>query len=159
MKRDRTSASLRDGDTAASNAMDLLTDGSGRKLAQRNAIVEALFASHAELTAQELRDRVRAHGRIVSLTTVHVTLNKLVGLGLARQRRHGRQQARFGPVLGQADHGRLVCTACRSITEFTDDRIKALHESIARSRGFELRARKYEIYGICERCRGREALE
>jgi len=117
-------------------------------------IIEELFGSTTRVTAPELWDRIRDRGDQVSLATVQLTLKRLVEHGLANVVRHGGALASFSPIRSEIHHGRLVCTACRTVTSFIDDRIEGLHVAIARNRGFQIQGHKLEIYGVCDRCLG-----
>jgi Fur family ferric uptake transcriptional regulator len=53
--------------------------------------------------------------------------------------------------LGQ-HHDHMICTKCRKIIEFEEDRLEELQIKIASTKGFHMLQHKMEIYGICEEC-------
>ena len=46
----------------------------------------------------------------------------------------------------------MICTKCRTILEFEEERIEQLQIKIAAAQGFHMLQHKLEIYGICNRC-------
>jgi Fur family ferric uptake transcriptional regulator len=46
----------------------------------------------------------------------------------------------------------MVCTKCRKIVEFSEDRLEDLQVQIAAAHGFHMLQHKMEIYGICSEC-------
>jgi Fur family ferric uptake transcriptional regulator len=46
----------------------------------------------------------------------------------------------------------MICTKCRKIIEFEEDRLEELQIKIAATKGFHMLQHKMEIYGICEEC-------
>ncbi len=53
--------------------------------------------------------------------------------------------------LGQ-HHDHMICTKCRKIVEFSEDRLEDLQVQIAAAHGFHMLQHKMEIYGICSEC-------
>ena len=140
--------------SGAAEAMARLGEAGQKSFTRRKAIIEAFFEATEGLTAPDLCERVRVHGRPVSLATVQLTLRRLVEHGLADVHRRARDLARFSPVTSGPGDGRLVCVACRSATPFSDTRVELLHAEIAGARGFAVRGHKLEVYGLCAPCRG-----
>lgn len=140
--------------SGAAGAMARLGEAGQKSFTRRKAIIEAFFEATEGLTAPDLCDRVRGHGRPVSLATVQLTLRRLVEHGLANVHRRAGDLARFSPVMSGPDDGRLVCVACRSVAPFSDARVEVLHAEIARARGFAVRGHKLEVYGLCAPCQG-----
>lgn len=137
-------------------AMARLRDAGHKRFGRRSEIIDVFFGASSRLTAPELWDLVQARGKKVSLATVQLTLNRLVDHGLASVHRVAGEKARFGPSLSGSDQGRLVCTACRTVTPVVDERIEILHDVIAQVCGFEIQSHKLEIYGVCKGCRARD---
>ena len=61
---------------------------------------------------------------------------------------HARYEHRH---LGQ-HHDHMVCTKCRKIIEFEEDRLEKLQIKIAATQGFHMLQHRMEIYGICADC-------
>jgi Fur family ferric uptake transcriptional regulator len=51
----------------------------------------------------------------------------------------------------------LICVECSSITEFEEPAVEALQDRIASRYGFEIRAHKHELYGVCAECQRKRA--
>ena len=46
----------------------------------------------------------------------------------------------------------MICTKCRKIVEFREDRLEDLQAQVAKAHGFHMLQHKMEIYGICSEC-------
>jgi Fur family transcriptional regulator, ferric uptake regulator len=120
---------------------------------QRELIVEAFFAMNGHVTVEELVARVRKDDPRVSLATVYRTMKLLAECGLASARQFGDGQTRYEAAAGREHHDHLICRVCGEIVEFSNDRIEALQDAVAKRHGFEVESHKLELYGRCARCR------
>ena len=49
-------------------------------------------------------------------------------------------------------HDHMICTKCKNIVEFKNERLENLQREIAAAYGFHMLQHKMEIYGICSGC-------
>lgn len=125
---------------------------------QRDRIAETFFAMGGHVSVEELVARVRRLDPRVSVATVYRTMKLLSDCGLAIPRQFGGGQTRYEAAAGREHHDHMICTRCGEITEFANEKIESLQETIARRHGFDVETHKLELYGRCARCRdGREA--
>jgi Fur family transcriptional regulator, ferric uptake regulator len=158
--RDRERRSTQGGDrprgraASPSAALDAYIEREGLKHSrQRELIVEAFFGMNGHVTVEELVARVRKDDPRVSLATVYRTMKLLAECGLASARQFGDGQTRYEAAAGREHHDHLICRICGDIVEFSNDRIEALQDAIAKHHGFEVESHKLELYGRCAQCR------
>ena len=144
-------------DTAESEPEEVLRDyltRQGLKASrQREIIAQAFFKVGGHITIDELLTYVRTQEPKVSQATVYRTMKLLTDCGLAQPRNFLDGQTRYERHdRAGHHHDHLICTACRTIVEFVDDRIEALQVAVASSHGFTVTSHKMELYGLCADC-------
>ena len=119
---------------------------------ERLRVVEIFLQTEQHVTASELAALVSESGHTSETAFVRDTLNLMCQFGFARKHRFDNGVIRFEHRhLGQ-HHDHMVCTKCRRIIEFSDDRLESLQGQIAAAHGFHMLQHKMEIYGICSEC-------
>lgn len=126
-----------------------------RSTEQRRLIIETFFHAPSHITIEELLGQVRSADPRVGYATVYRTLKLLAESGVASERQFGDGVTRYELADSDIHHDHLICTECRSVTEFEDSRIEAIEEEVAKRQGFELRSHKHELYGVCSQCQKR----
>jgi len=124
-----------------------------RSTAQRRLVTDIFFESEGHLSIEDLLAAVRVVDAKVGYATVYRTLKLLKECGLAYERHFGDGVSRYEVARDDEHHDHLICTGCKRIVEFEDDRIERLQEELAASHGFVLRRHKHELYGLCADCR------
>src|SRR4051812_28396875 len=123
---------------------------------QRTLIVDAFFDQGGHVSVEELVGHVRQRDPHVSTATVYRTMKLLTECGLAHARHFGDGQTRYESAAGREHHDHLICTSCKRIIEFENDRIEALQQAVARKHGFKLTGHKMELYGLCRDCQAKQ---
>lgn len=123
---------------------------------QRDLIVEALARAKGHLTVEQIVTDVRRQDARVSQATVYRTMRLLVECGLASARQFGDGQTLYEIAGERNHHDHLICTRCKTIIEFENDRIEHLQDSVAKRHGFLVTHHKMELYGLCKQCREEE---
>lgn len=120
----------------------------------RRAVVELLGGQACALTAREIDDEVRRHGRAIGRASVYRALEQLEQLKLVQRLEVGQGTARYEPIHPSGDHHHhLVCDACGRVTPFED---AALEEAIHRLAGrvpFAVDEHDVVLRGACRACR------
>ena len=129
-----------------------LRDNGLRNTQARRTILDAVFGEGGHFTAEELLDRLRAHGGKVSRASVYRTLGLLVEGRFVETREFRRGQMMYEPVLGRHHHDHLICTGCGRIVEFENEDIEVLQHAVAKAHGFTLEHHSLRLYGRCARC-------
>ena len=130
----------------------------GRKLAanqqrltpQRRVIAAVLFEQDGHVNVDELHQLVRQRDASVGYATVYRTLKLLETLDLVHTNTFVDGTARY-EVASDDDghHDHLICRDCGYVTEFEDEQIERLQESVVHDLGFELVDHRMVLYGRC----------
>ena len=121
---------------------------------QRLAILEALTAGRAHVTAQEVFEDVHKEHSEIGFATVYRFLRKLTESGYVTEVRMGGLPARY-ELTPKRHHDHLTCVSCGKIVEFENTQIEHLQEAVAKSHNFKLTSHVLELYGICALCQTR----
>jgi len=121
-----------------------------RETRQRSAVLGVLAGGDA-LSAQDLYARLRRKGSNVGLATVYRTLRLLAEEGAVDVLRDDPVQARFR-LCSITHHHHLVCERCGRVEEIPECDIAPWATKVAKQRGFQLRAHRAEIVGLCPEC-------
>jgi Fur family transcriptional regulator, ferric uptake regulator len=118
----------------------------------RYIILEAFFRIESHITTTELAQILKDNGHSFSTDFVRDTLKLMCRFGFAQKNRFDTGQIWYEHRhLGQ-HHDHMVCTKCRKIIEFEDEKLERLQAQIASTHGFLMLQHKMEIYGICFDC-------
>jgi len=127
----------------------LLGARGGRLTPQRLAIYEAVVGQTTHPSVETVHAAVRERFPGVSPATVYATLGLFADLGLVAEI--------SGPVRrydGRATrHINLVCQRCGEVTDVGDPRLARLERAAAARTRFQVRAARFELHGLCARCR------
>jgi Fur family peroxide stress response transcriptional regulator len=121
---------------------------------QRIAISRLVVRNREHLNAQKIYEEVKAVFPTVSLATVYKTLQTLSKLGLIQELSFPQGQARFDAYM--KPHINLVCTKCGRITDAEDHAAREMVERVSSVAKFTVTGQRFDIYGICDRCRRKE---
>ncbi len=122
-----------------------------RRTAQRDAIIEAAFATREHFHAEDLLKMAREIDDSVSRATVYRTLPLLVESGLLRQLDLGGDRTVYDPnFLEHPTHNHLVCVDCNKIIEFEDTNMELLENCITRRLGFSPANKSVKIEAHCD---------
>ena len=118
----------------------------------RFRVLEIFLQTEAHLTADELIEVLEKSGYRFSIDFVRETLKLMCRFGFASKNRFDNGVVRYEHRhLGQ-HHDHMICTKCKGIFEFQNNRLEDLQLQIAASRGFHMLQHRMEIYGICSDC-------
>jgi len=126
-----------------------LAVGGGRMTPQRLAIYEAVVGRTSHPSVGAVAEEVRRRFPGLSPATVYATLDLFARLGLV--------QEISGPVRrydGRAGmHINLVCSRCGRVVDVDDPALVSLRRRAAARARFRVSAVRFELHGICPRCR------
>lgn len=142
---------------ASSRLRDYLRGRRLRLTEERLRLLQAVVAQSGHFDADEISARMARARRPVSRATVYRNLALFEQCGILRKSIVGQGRGLYENAIGRPLHDHLVCSACGRIDEFEDPRIEAAQNGLARSSGFRLLSRVYEVIGICPDCQKRTA--
>ena len=131
---------------------EFLTSKSLKFTAERQAILDRVFANHKHFEADELLVDLRLNDIKVSKATIYRTLSLLVKSGLLREVIFGERHAHYEHVYGHEHHDHLVCNNCGKVIEFVEHKIEMLQEEVCKKNKFEAESHRLQIQGLCEDC-------
>lgn len=122
---------------------------------QKALILEAVCASEAHPTAEQVYDMLKSEIPGLSLGTVYRNLNRMAELGQIRRISVTGSPDRFDG--GLIPHHHICCSACGAFSDYFDiSDESALDEAISRRTGFEIRRHETVFYGLCPKCKAAE---
>jgi Fur family ferric uptake transcriptional regulator len=125
----------------------------GRRLtAPRAAVARVLSEANTYLNPEEIRSRAVKFHRNTGLVTVYRTLDLLVAQG-AVNRIHTHDGCHAYAAVRPGHKHHIVCSSCRSITEFEGCDLSALFQGVQRQTGYQIREHWLELTGVCPSCR------
>ncbi len=138
-------------DGAAADLRRRLGARGGRLTPQRLAIYQAVVGRTTHPSVAAVHAEVNRRFPGLSPATVYATLELFAHLGLV--------QEVSGPVRrydGRAGlHVNLVCQRCGQVLDVVDSGVEALQRRAAARAGFHVSAVRFELHGLCPRCRRR----
>jgi len=127
---------------------------------QRRAIYAVLCASREHPSAEQIHQAVRQRLPRLSLATVYKNLEALRAIGAVSDvnslHEHGRYEAALPGTGAGHPHHHLVCIRCRRVLDLHDRRLDAIRFGAAEAQGFEVRAVRVQVEGLCPECRARQ---
>lgn len=116
---------------------------------QRELILEAIRASDAHPTADELFQTVRRQLPMISLATIYRNLNYMAEEGVIRRLTVPGKPDRFDRCLEPHDH--MICDCCGGVFDFRlgFDLGAAIEQSV----GGPIRSYALVVHGCCAACR------
>ncbi len=131
----------------------LLKQGGFKFTKQREAILKTLYDNEGHYSPEELHHLVSTNNTNlnIGIATVYRTLSLLEEAGLAESISFGKDGKKYEIGL-KKHHDHLVCTACGTIIEFSDDVIEERQVAIAKAHNFQMTNHTMKIVGLCADC-------
>ena len=144
-------------DDALAAAVALCREKGARFTPLRRRVLEIVWQSHKPLGAYAILDVLAAEGRRPMPPTVYRALDFLLAQGLVH--RIPSLNAYIGCVAPGRPHAGqyLICRACGTVAELTDDALGARLTERARTHGFRVETVLSEAVGLCPACARKEA--
>lgn len=120
---------------------------------QRVEIYRILQSSLECLSADQILSAVRKQKIKIDLATVYRNLELFVQNGLAEKSTINRKH--FFEIKKNDHHHYFVCIKCNTKAEIVDCKINLIEEELNKM-NFKVLKHNLEVYGICNKCYGRE---
>jgi Fur family transcriptional regulator, ferric uptake regulator len=118
----------------------------------RFKVLEAFLSTENHVTSDDLHALLISQGVAVTLDFVRDTLKMLSRMGFAVASRFDNGVVRYEHRHLGDHHDHMICTKCRKIIEFRDERIEAYQMEISERHGFHMLRHRMELYGLCAAC-------
>jgi Fur family ferric uptake transcriptional regulator len=119
----------------------------------RLAILETLDKDPCCLTAQEIFDDLRSHGRKVGIASVYRTLELLSKLKLVRRVEIGAAACYEPAHPGGEHHHHVVCERCGKVSAFEDKGLEEAIDRLGRRLRYTVGVHEVLLRGACPECR------
>lgn len=119
---------------------------------EREAIAEAVLLNHGHFDVDELFLHLKVKAG-VSKASIYRSIPILIESGLLAAVYLENGHMHYERVYGREHHSHLRCTACGRIFEFSVPELPAIEKEIADERNFKSEGHKFEIWGLCSKCR------
>ncbi len=120
---------------------------------QRRLVIEALLATHAHMTVNDVNEHIQEKKDVHSLAepTIYRILQWLKELELVSQTDMAESGIVY-QIIGAHKHHHLVCLNCGVSIDVADTLFDDMRERLAREHGFHARIDHMAIYGYCSDC-------
>jgi Fur family ferric uptake transcriptional regulator len=136
-------------------AVDELRSKGLRISSARRLVLEALYAAHAPISAEQIADGLSGRLPRSDLASVYRNLETLQQVGLVRHCHLGHSPGLYAPA-GAEEREYLVCDSCSAVLAVEPSEMDAVRELIHERFGYEARFSHFPILGLCADC-AREA--
>lgn len=135
---------------AAAAARELRRAGH-RVSASRRQVLDALYATAAPVSADEIASGLDGRLPRCDTASVYRTLDLLEREGLVRHVHLGHGPGRYAPAAaGERDY--FVCESCEAVRAADPRTLKPVRDAIARAYGWQVRFSHFPIAGLCPDC-------
>jgi Fur family peroxide stress response transcriptional regulator len=128
---------------------------------QRRAIFAALAASREHPSAEQLFHTIQHRVPKLSLATVYKNLEALRAIGAVSDVNTLHEQGRYEAALpgtgAGKPHHHLVCVSCKKVCDLHAAALDAVRVPRQSVNGFEVRAVRVQVEGLCPDCQRRPA--
>jgi Fur family ferric uptake transcriptional regulator len=122
-----------------------------RVSAARRLVLEALYATRAPVSAEQIAGGLAGRLPRSDLASVYRNLDTLEQLGLVRHCHLGHGPGRY-LAAGASEHEFLVCDSCDAVSAVEPGRMDAVRALIRERFGYEARFTHFPILGLCAAC-------
>ena len=136
---------------AVSDAARRLETCGHRATSQRMAVVTALMAQRAYVTARDLHAALRRVQPHLGLATVYRTLELLVEAGLAESFPQPNNELRYA-FCSARHHHHLICTRCGFVAEVPGCALSTVERDLERQSRFAITDHALTFFGTCQEC-------
>ncbi len=118
---------------------------------QRTVIYRVLVESRDHPSPELVYERVSREIPEISRATVYKNIHTFIEAGMLREVSELHQTNRLDANLERHHH--LICTRCRKVVDFHDDRLDGIRASKSEPDGFQVAEYRVEARGLCPACR------
>jgi Fur family transcriptional regulator, ferric uptake regulator len=142
---------------AESAFVDYLNDHELKYTSQRKVILREALQVKGHFTAEELLNLSKKRDQKISKATLYRTLMHLKDSRLLEEHDFGYGRKLYERLYRHHHHDHLICVKCNQILEFENNHIEKLQTQEAQRKGFKIIFHSHKLFGLCKRCRARDA--
>ena len=137
------------------SVIDALRRNGFKATPQRIAICNFALSRREHPSAQRLYRQVKKVHPTVSLATVYKTLQVLKQLHLVQELTFPEGESRFDSYM--EPHLNVFCVKCGEVVDISDNSAREIVARAAAKTRYTVTEQRFDIYGICQKCKGRIA--
>lgn len=118
---------------------------------QRTVIYRVLVESRDHPSPELVYERVSREIPEISRATVYKNIHTFIDAGMLREVSELHQTNRLDANLERHHH--LICTRCRKVVDYQDNRLNDIRSSELEPAGFQVAEYRVEVRGLCPACR------
>jgi Fur family peroxide stress response transcriptional regulator len=118
---------------------------------QRTVIYRVLVESRDHPSPELVYERVSREIPEISRATVYKNIHTFIDAGMLRTVSELPQSNRLDANLERHHH--LICTRCRKVVDYHDDKLDSVRASRPEPDGFQVTEYRVEARGLCPACR------
>ncbi len=118
----------------------------------RFKVLEVLLQTEHHVTVSELVQLMEEDGYSFTPDFVRETLKLICRYGFAKKIKFNHGPVRYEHRHLCQHHDHMICTNCKKIIEFQNEKIENLQVQVSVDYGFHMLQHKLEIYGVCSEC-------
>lgn len=134
-----------------------LKDANYKLTKQRQEVIKVLEANpQTHWSVEDLHGIFLNSKSDIGLTTIYRTLDMLENIGIVQKIYFGDGRTRYelNESSEEKHHHHLICVSCGKVTEFRDDLLTQLEQSIAALHEFKITEHQVQFLGYCKECQG-----
>lgn len=130
---------------------------SGLKVTGPRLKILDLFETHAEehLSAEDVYRILLDEGIEIGVATIYRVLTQFEQAGILLRHHFETGKAVYELNTG-GHHDHIVCVKCGKVTEFHNDEIEKLQDTIAEENGYRIVDHALYMYGVCSDCQKKD---
>lgn len=137
--------------TATHAYIERLRQKGHRITPQREMILEALLASSAHITAEEILAAVQTRTQAMNIATVYRTIDLLFKEGMLTRVDLGSERIAYTTVR-HGTHLHLVCRRCENVIEADSAILGSIGDRVRQQYGFAVDLEHIALFGLCSNC-------
>ena len=135
--------------------VDILKERGYKFTEQRKAIIEVIGKKGEHYNASEIFERVGKKIPDVSFSTIYRNIELLLGLGILKKISIEEGLNHF-ELASKDHHHHIICKSCGYVKEIDLCPYKDIEKKRLDEIGFEPMEHKFEIYGLCKKCKNKD---
>jgi Fur family ferric uptake transcriptional regulator len=132
-------------------AVDVMRSRGMRISAARRLVLEALYATGAPISAEQIADGLSGRLPRSDIASVYRNLETLEHVGLVCHCHLGHGPGLYKPT-GARDREYLVCDSCRMVSAVEPDELDTVRALILERFGYQATFSHFPILGLCAGC-------